>query len=145
VRTFVIDASVAIKWVVEEEGTAKAIALRSGARLLAPDQLAVECANILWKKTTRGELTSAEASFAAELLEHCDVELIPMRGLMREAMRIALAISHPAYDCVYVALALANQSRLVTADLRLVRKLGQLADATLAASVVSLMDAPIAP
>jgi hypothetical protein len=33
----------------------------------------------------------------------------------------------------------------VTADLRLVRKLGQLADATLAASVVSLMDAPIAP
>ena len=46
--TFVIDASVAIKWVVEEPGTPEALLLRRH-RLLAPDLLMAECANILWK------------------------------------------------------------------------------------------------
>ena len=44
-----IDASVAIKWVVQEVGTQEALALRSNA-LLAPDLLILECANTLWKK-----------------------------------------------------------------------------------------------
>ncbi len=46
-----------------------------------------------------------------------------MRGLMPAATRIAIALSHPAYDCVYLALALAKQTRYVTADDRLIRKL----------------------
>jgi predicted nucleic acid-binding protein len=44
--TFVIDASVVIKWVVDEPGTAQAHLLRRH-RLLAPDLLIAECANIL--------------------------------------------------------------------------------------------------
>ena len=46
----VIDASVAIKWVIEEAGTKEALALRRQA-LAAPDLLVAECANILWKKS----------------------------------------------------------------------------------------------
>lgn len=140
-KTFVVDASIAIKWVVEEAGTAQALALRTSARLIAPDLIVAECANILWKKTQRGELTSEEAELAARLLERSDIELMPTRGLLHAATRIAIALSHPAYDCVYLALALARQARFVTADDSLIRKLAQQSDGSPAAAVVSLADA----
>lgn len=80
-RTLVVDASVAIKWVVEEPGTAVAVAVRRH-RLCAPDLLVAECANILWKKVRRRELDEVEALLAARLLERCDVELMPMRRML---------------------------------------------------------------
>ena len=138
---FVVDASVAIKWVVEEAGTPQAIALRRSAKLIAPDLIVAECANVLWKKTQRGELTPREADLAARLLERVDIELAPTRGLLAVATRIALAIAHPAYDCIYVALALARQTRYVTADQRLVDKLARLPDLDLREVAVSLDDA----
>jgi predicted nucleic acid-binding protein len=49
-KRLVIDASVAVKWVVEEEGTAEALALLRASKLVAPELLVAECANILWKK-----------------------------------------------------------------------------------------------
>ena len=140
-KTFVVDASIAIKWVVEEEGTPQALALRRNARLVAPDLLVAECANILWKKAQRGELASEEADLAARLLERADIELTPMRGLMRAATRIAIALSHPAYDCVYLALALVKGARFVAADDSLIRKLALQTDASLSAAVISLADA----
>jgi predicted nucleic acid-binding protein len=51
VNTLVIDASIAVKWVVEEDGTSEALALRQKAKLIAPELLVAECANILWKKS----------------------------------------------------------------------------------------------
>lgn len=48
-----LDAGVAIKWVIEEAGTPEALALRKGARLIAPDLLISECSNILWRKVQR--------------------------------------------------------------------------------------------
>ena len=143
VKTFVVDSSVAIKWVVEEEGTPNAVALLSGARLVAPELLVAECANIIWKKVRRGEFSTEEAGYAARLLEAANVELMPMRGLVREATRLALATSHPAYDCLYLALALANRWRFVTADLRLIRKLEHYSDVSLLASIVALADVPV--
>lgn len=118
---FVIDASVAIKWVVAETGTPEALALRRH-RLFAPDLLAAECANILWKKTRLGEFSTEEALFAARLLQRADVELAPMRGLLEPATRLAIALDHPAYDCTYVALAERLGCGLVTADRRLAAK-----------------------
>ena len=140
-KTFVVDASIAIKWVVEEEGTPQALALRKNARLIAPDLLVAECAYILWKKAQRGELTSEEADLAARLLERSDIELLPMRGLMAAATRIAIALSHPAYDCIYLALAMANGARFVTADDSLIGKLARQPDRSLSAAVISLADA----
>ena len=137
----VIDASVAIKWVVDEDGSSRALALRKGARLVAPDLLSAECANILWKKAQRGELAGAEAELAAKLLERADVELMPMRGLIPAAARIAIAFSHPAYDRIYPALALANLWRFVTADDRLARTMPRQPDRSLAAAIVSLAEA----
>ena len=120
-RRLVIDASVAIKWVVEEPGTAEALALRRH-RLLSPDLLIPECANILWKKVRRREIGPDEAALAARLLQHADVELVPMRSLLEPATRLAIQLDHPAYVCVYLALAQASGCSFVTADSRFCTK-----------------------
>ena len=117
----VIDASVAIKWVVDEPGTAEALRLRRH-HLSAPELLVPECANILWKKVRLGELTEVEALLSARLLARADVELEPMRPLLERATELAIALDHPAYDCVYLALAEQLSRDLVTADERLCRK-----------------------
>jgi len=118
----VVDASIAVKWMVEEEGTSEALALRDQAKLTAPELVVAECANILWKKCRRGELTQEEASLAARLLQASDIELVPTRALLEPALRWAIQLDHPAYDCMYLALAVQRDCRLVTADDRFVRK-----------------------
>lgn len=135
----VIDASVVVKWVVSEPGTAEALQLRSMGPLAAPDLLVAECANILWKKVARGEMTPEEALLASRLLQRADIELHPMRPLLEPATRLAIELDHPAYDCVYLALALANGWRFVTADQRLLTKAR--VSATVIGSVLSLEQA----
>ena len=120
---FVIDASVAIKWVIEEAGSDHAAALLDGRPLLAPDLLMPECANILWKKATRGEVSNDEAAMAADLLGAVCVELVPMRGFLAAATRLALELGHPAYDCFYLALAVDRDVPMITADGRFVAAL----------------------
>jgi len=139
VRSLVIDASVAVKWVVEEEGTKEALALRNRA-LAAPDLLIAECANILWKKVRRNELSEQEAVFAAGLLARADIELMAMRPYLEAAVRIAVALDHPAYDCIYIALAEAEGLRFVTADMSLLRKVRRQASERYADRVVGLAD-----
>ena len=120
-----IDASIAIKWVVEEDRTPQALALRRQTKLIAPELLVAECANILWKKARKRELSIDEAIFAARLLAAADIELLPTRSLLETATRIAIELDHPAYDCLYLALAVENGCQFVTADQSLVRELGQ--------------------
>ncbi|MGH7048881.1 MAG: type II toxin-antitoxin system VapC family toxin [Stellaceae bacterium] len=118
----VIDASVAIKWVIAECGTMEALALRRGNRLFAPELLVAECANALWRKARLAELTEDEAVFAARLLQRADIELMPMRPLLERATRLAIALDHPAYDCLYLALAESLSCDLATADERFAAK-----------------------
>ena len=124
-NTLVIDASIAVKWVVEEVGTRQALALRKQAKLIAPELLVAECANILWKKVQRDELTRQEALLAARLLQASELELRPTRAVLEAATRIAIELDHPAYDCLYLALAVENECPFVTADERFLRKLRQ--------------------
>jgi predicted nucleic acid-binding protein len=125
VNTLVIDASVAVKWVIDEDGTSEALTLRKRARLIAPELLAAECANILWKKVQRDELSKGEAFLAARLLQAANIDFLPNRSLLEAATRIAVELNHPAYDCLYLALAAELDCRFVTADERFLRKLGK--------------------
>jgi predicted nucleic acid-binding protein len=141
-NTLVIDASILIKWVVEEDGTNLALALRQKARLMAPDLIVAECANILWKKVQRKELSRDEALFAARLLQSAEVELVPARALMESATRMAIELDHPAYDCLYLALAVENGCQFVTADKRLVDKIRRDKKSPFHDRIVGLADSP---
>jgi predicted nucleic acid-binding protein len=118
--TWVVDASVALKWVIPEVLSEQADrVLATDAPLLAPDLLMVEAANVLWKKTRRRELTAAEAERALAVLSTTGLAVSPAESLVRRAHALAQRLGHPVYDCVYLALAERERAAFVTADERL--------------------------
>lgn len=121
--TFVVDASVAIKWVVEEPDSDIALRIRGADRLVAPELWVAECANILWKKVRRGELTPVQALDAAEILRASGVEVIGGEPSLPQVVSLAMSLDHPAYDCVYLRLATDSGWILATADRRLLDRL----------------------
>ena len=76
-------------------------------------------------------MSKDEALLAARLLQVAEIELLPMRSLFEDATRISIEMDHPAYDCVYLALAAESECRFVTADERFLRKLRQSRDRTI--------------
>lgn len=136
--TLVIDASIAMKWVIPEPGTTEAILVQRRYSLIAPDLLMAECANVLWKKVGRAEISGEEASIAARALERADIELVSVRTLLDASVKLAVELSHPAYDCAYIALAVLRQCRFVTADHRLIAAVGRGGRPELRAIVLSL-------
>ena len=117
---YVIDASVAVKWVVAEEFSDQAAALLDGAEVLcAPELLFAETANALWAMARRGDFRRAALRDALDLLLDAPIAIpATMRQLTPAAARLATDLDHPAYDCFYLALALQEQRPVVTADRR---------------------------
>jgi predicted nucleic acid-binding protein len=116
--TIVVDASVAIKWVFEEEGSTAARRLLVEEPLIAPDFLILECANILWTAVRRGKLTREQASEALAGLQMLPVQLLAMRDYIAAAQALSLELNHPVYDCLYLVIALDQRAALITADRR---------------------------
>jgi predicted nucleic acid-binding protein len=114
----VVDASVALKWVLPEANSGTALGLVGRRRLTAPDLLAVETANALWLRVRRRELTAIEARTALVDLLSVPVDYLPDRPLAHAALSLAADLEHPAYDCVYLALAMDRAGIVVTADRR---------------------------
>jgi predicted nucleic acid-binding protein len=117
----VVDASVAVKWVVPEVGSELAIGLL-GRDLWAPSLWLAEAANALRKKSLRGELTEEEARVRAQDLVDAPVQPIELPVLLPAAMRMAAELGHSIYDCFYLAAALLRDTVLVTADRRFATK-----------------------
>lgn len=117
----VIDASVALKWVLQEEGSDAAAALLDGRPLFAPGLLRIEVANALWSATRRGRLTSDEAADALDLTLRAPLRSGgPDRDFAARALQLAELLAHPVYDCVYLALAMRCEVPVITADRRFV-------------------------
>jgi predicted nucleic acid-binding protein len=74
-------------------------------------------------------------------MSRADIDLLPMRSLLEAATRIAVALDHPVYDCVYLAAAEAEGISMVTADERLLRKVRQDPSGRFAVCAVSLAEA----
>jgi predicted nucleic acid-binding protein len=119
VRT-VVDTSVVLKWFVAEDDSEQAASV-VGRSLVAPDILLAELGNALWKKRNRGEIGAAQAQ--AALARAPDLlGLLPSASLANDALAIALELEHPVYDCFYLALAERIGGVVLTADLRLLRR-----------------------
>ena len=115
---WVLDASVAAKWLAPEPDSPQAQALLAD-ELVAPDLLYAEVANILWKKQLRGEIDGATAQVAGRWLLQVPLQVHDSASLLADALAMALQLQHPAYDCFYLALAQRLDAPLVTADRRL--------------------------
>jgi predicted nucleic acid-binding protein len=124
----VVDSSVGVKWVIIEVDTDKARRLRDGYRLgqddlIAPDWFLAEVTNVLGKAAARGRMTSAEALQAYAEMAQDAPTFHPSLPLLDDAFDLALQHQRALYDCLYLALALREKCRLVTADEAFVRQL----------------------
>ncbi len=113
----VIDASVAIKWVIYEPDRDLAYALLDGS-LIAPDLMLIECANALRSRVARGSMAATDVEPAWATICEAPVRISAAAECLGEALALGLALEHPVYDCIYLALAIASGCRVVTADRR---------------------------
>ena len=127
-----VDASVAIKWVVTEPGSELAAGLLDGRPLHAPPLMWIEAANALWAMGRRGVLTPDEADDALAALMRVPLAPVPVGfDPVPRALRLARQLDHPIYDCVYLSLAVELGAPVVTADRRFVAAAGAQPDTAL--------------
>lgn len=126
-RGYVVDASVAVKWLVSEPLSAESAALLdSGTTLLAPGLLFADAASALAAKHRHGEMSSEELAEAVDLLRVAPVATpLSMRQLAASSARLSVDLQHPVYDCFYLALAIHEDYPVVTADTRFFEKVGR--------------------
>src|ERR1700676_162036 len=125
---YVLDSSVAFKWLFPEANTDKALRLLGAYQnaihdLLSPDILPVETTHALTRAERQGRVTPARGmQLFIDLLNQLP-QLHPFLPLLPRAYANSSSMRQGVYDCLYVALAEREQCELVTADDRLVKNL----------------------
>ena len=130
-KTYVVDASVAAKWILPASGetlTREALELLKSyavgeVRFIVPDLFWAELANILWKAVRQARLRASLAESGLHAMRDRDFPTISSHTLLVEAFAIATAFDRTVFDALYVALAVDSKSQLVTADERLANAL----------------------
>ena len=130
--TCVVDANVAAKWLLPAAGEGLldqanrlvALHVRRELQLLAPDLIEAEIGNVLWKAVRCNRISQAEAENSLQRFTALAIQIVPTSDLLGQALQIAVACGRSFYDSLYVALALATKTELITADERLVNALG---------------------
>ena len=117
----VVDASVAVKWVIGEAGEEAAARLATRS-LSAPDILLAECASALWAKVRSREIAEDEASAALSALGAAPVVMTAVPILVADALRLAFLLAHPIYDCRLILPRVEPWVRLVRRTLRAKRR-----------------------
>ena len=125
---YVLDSSVAFKWVVPESDTPKAVKLRDEFRsavheLISPDVFPTELAHALTRAERQGRIPLSDAvTRLIDVLTTCPI-LLPSLPLLLRATALSSSTRVGVYDCLYVALAEREGCELVTADTRLLNSL----------------------
>lgn len=120
----IVDANIAIKWVILENHSHTAYQLLAGDyEICAPDFLFVEVVNILWKKCRKKEIPQADVLEIFLLIQSSISQVLPVYPLISRIFALSQEIDHPAYDCVYLAAAEHHKTTLYTADRALYDKI----------------------
>ena len=125
-QAVVLDASVAVRWVVSEKGSDQAAALLDlPFSWVAPRLLLTEAASALRRKAAEGDLDPGLASEALDALLQAVadgvVRLTDDERVVAQALRLALTLQHKLPDCVYLAIAERDGAAIATADSKLAR------------------------
>ena len=126
--SYVVDASVAVKWVLNEPDSSSAMAVlddytQGRNSLAAPRLLVYEVGNILWRRNRRGEISDSQSERLFRHFLGVAPALIDDESLAVSALLLAQAHGRTLYDSQYLALALSMACPLLTADLRLYNSL----------------------
>jgi predicted nucleic acid-binding protein len=126
-----LDASVAVKLILDEEWSDLALALyratiRSGESIVAPQLLRMEVTNILRQRMRlTGGPSLAEASWLLDRFLALEIAVLNPPGLHQRALALADGLGLPAtYDAHYLALAEKQGCEFWTDDRRLIRLAG---------------------
>ena len=123
----VVDASLAVKWLVEEDDSDKAHAVlqtwvAQDITRIAPQLMPFEVANVLHRRVLRGELNVGDSTRMITRLLESRLELHHPPVLHTRALQLASRLKQGAvYDAHYLALAESVGCELWTADERLYR------------------------
>jgi predicted nucleic acid-binding protein len=118
--SLVVDASVAVKWFLPEDGSGDALALKDeGIDLIAPATALYEIYHAVWHADRTGRARGIELARMPELLSKTFSVVAPIEPLFLPAAGLAAGLPHPIYDCLYLALAQREHAAVVTADERL--------------------------
>lgn len=122
---WLVDASVAVKWILAEphQDAARRL-IREADECLAPELILVEVANALAKRARAGEMPATAAAEAYAEFLGMPLTITPDASLVRNSFRLALETGESVYDCHYLAQAASLELPLVTADARFQRALG---------------------
>jgi predicted nucleic acid-binding protein len=125
---YVLDSSIALKWVLAEPDSPKAKKLRDDFRnhiheLLAPAVFQVEIAHALTRAERRGMIMPPQAGiFWSDIMS-----TPPQQGLsgplIPRAIKVSSLVRIGVYDCLYVVLAERERCEFGTSDTRLVNML----------------------
>lgn len=124
---YVLDSSVAVKWVLSETDSDKARKLRDEYvqaihELLSPDIFPAEVAHSLTRAERQNRITVGEAETLWQVVMLDRPLFEPYLPIAQRAIQISSDARIGFYDCLYVALAERESCELVTADDRLVTK-----------------------
>jgi predicted nucleic acid-binding protein len=119
----IVDASIVVKWFVSEGDSANAVQIfENEAYIAAPDLVLPEVTNTFRKKVKAGDAHAVQIAQALPKIRNSLALLVSSAELTEESWALACRLDHSPYDCFYLALALKNQTVLVTADKKFVRK-----------------------
>lgn len=129
--SYVLDASVAAKWIspgdneplVEQADSLLRWYMDGQLELVVPDLFWSEIASFLWKAVRRNKISAATAQDGLREMTDRNLPTVSSQKLVAEALRIAVRFDRTVYDAIYVALAGASQISLITADERLANAL----------------------
>ena len=122
-RRIVVDASVAVKWFVPEEGSGPARRLKRGYEegeidALSPGLMVFEVANAL-RYHPEIRLDASDLALAIASLEGMSITVEMGEGCWARAFELSLRERVSVYDAVYLALAIQSDAVFVTADKKL--------------------------